>query len=115
MTTLKGGIDKLVENYTVLDGGINEYTGAVNQISQGYNQICDGALDLVKGTSTLYDLLFCLPCLIKYIFMLSLLVKRYLYSIIINCLRQIIARNKLINPITLTGFIITHFHNSILV
>ena len=55
MTSLKSGIDKLVENYSTLDSGINDYTGAVSQISDGYNQICTGALDLVSGTSTLYD------------------------------------------------------------
>lgn len=55
MTTLKSGINALVENYSTLDSGIGEYTEAVNSITTGYSKICEGAVTLVKGTSELYE------------------------------------------------------------
>ena len=55
MSELKGGIDKLVTNYTKLDSGIKEYTDAVSKILDGYDTLCEGAGDLAKGTGDLYS------------------------------------------------------------
>lgn len=55
MDALNKGINIIVENYSTLDFGINEYTNAVNAITVGYSDICKGALDLVNGTYALYD------------------------------------------------------------
>lgn len=55
MGSLKTGIDTLVTHYTVLDDGINGYTGAVAQILEGYNSLYEGSLQLAEGTSSLYS------------------------------------------------------------
>ncbi len=54
MAALKTGIDTLVTQYTALDGGIGQYTGAVADIVEGYEAVSDGAKGLAQGTGELY-------------------------------------------------------------
>lgn len=62
MTKLSDGIDTLVEKYTVLDSGINEYTNGLSEIVNGYseivkgvNRLSSGSRDLTNGTNKFYD------------------------------------------------------------
>lgn len=53
--TLKQAIDQLVESYTVLNQGINEYTGATAEIQAGYDTLYDALVQVEDGVDSLVE------------------------------------------------------------
>lgn len=55
MTKLSNGINTLVEKYSALDNGINDYTNGIAKIISGYSGIVSGVSNLADGSKRLSD------------------------------------------------------------